>query len=194
MTVRLIPLDCPSCGSSMRSREDDTLFLCSHCGGGAVLGEDALQQVGSSALLPTPGRRAEVWLPAWMIDAEVEVADRVRAGGRGTPGWKARKTYVIPAFDLSLNDAIRLARALSEAAGATGQVPHEPVTGGRLLLTDALALIRHLVIGDEVRRADLLASVRVEVVEGSHRLLAVPFIKAGQGLECAVTGLAVSVA
>jgi hypothetical protein len=192
MTVRLIPLDCPSCGSAMRSRDGDTLFLCEHCGGGAVLGQEALEQVESTALLPTPGRRAEIWLPGWMIDAEVEVADRVRAGGRGAPGWKGPKTFVIPAFNLSLSDTIRLARALSAAAGATGQVPHEPVTGGRLKLTDALALIRHLVVGDEARRTDLLASLRVEVVEGSHRLLALPFTKAKGHLQCAVTGTVVS--
>ncbi|MCG6963714.1 MAG: hypothetical protein LJE95_10645 [Acidobacteria bacterium] len=176
----------------MRSRDGDTLFLCEHCGGGAVLGQEALEQVESTALLPTPGRRAEIWLPGWMIDAEVEVADRVRAGGRGAPGWKGPKTFVIPAFNLSLSDTIRLARALSAAAGATGQVPHEPVTGGRLKLTDALALIRHLVVGDEARRTDLLASLRVEVVEGSHRLLALPFTKAKGHLQCAVTGTVVS--
>lgn len=192
MSVRLISLDCPSCGSAMHSRESDTLFLCDHCGGGAVLGENGLETVESSALLPTPGRKAEIWLPGWMIVADVEVADRVRAGGRATAGWKSTKTYVIPAFDLPLSDLTRLAGALSSASGATGQVPREPVTGGRLQLADALAIIRHLVIGDEVRRSDLLASLRLEVVERSRRLVALPFAKANDQLQCAVTGVAVS--
>ncbi len=192
MSVRLVSLDCPSCGSAMRARESDTLFICDHCGSGAVLGSSGLETVEAAGLLPVPGRQAELWLPGWMIDAEVEVSDRVRVGSRSTPGWKAPRTYVIPAFDLSLQDATRLALALSAAAGATGRVPHEPVTGGRLHLSDALALIRHLVIGDEVRRADLLASVKVEVKESSHRLVALPFAKVKERLHCAVTGITVS--
>lgn len=191
MTLRLIALDCPACGSAMRGDAHDVLFFCSHCGSGALLEHDGLQIVESTALLPAPGRHARLWKPAWIIEAEITVDDRIRADGRRTQGWRDVHTYVMPAFPLPLDDLIRLARALSEAAGTVGEVPREPIRGGTLALEDALTLCRHIVVGDEVRRSDMLASVRVEVREQAHRLAAIPFEEKAGGLRCAVTGVTV---
>lgn len=97
----------------------------------------------------------------------------------------------MPAFALPLPDLCRLARALSQVAGATAEVPHEPVPGGRLQLGDALTFVRHLVVGEEVGRPDLLATVEVSVVPADHRVVALPFARDGQRLRCAVTGVSV---
>ncbi|WP_455244464.1 hypothetical protein [Petrachloros mirabilis] len=191
MTLRLIGLDCPACGSAMRGDRNDVLFFCPHCGSGALLEDDGLQTVESTALLPSPGRHSRVWKPAWIIEAEITVDDRIRADGRRTRGRRDTQTFVMPAFLLPLDDLIRLARALSEAAGSVGEVPREPIRGGTLTLEDALTLCRHIVVGDEVRRSDMLASVQVEVQEKEHRLAAIPFEETRDGLRCAVTGVAV---
>ncbi len=191
MTLRLIGLDCPACGSAMRGDPHDVLFFCAHCGSGALLEDDGLHTVSSSALLPAPGRHATIWKPAWVIEAEVTVDDRIRADGRRTQGWRENRTFVMPAFPLPLEDLIRLARALSTAAGAAAEVPREPIHGGTLKLEDAVTLSRHIVVGDEVRKSDMLASVQVEVQIKAHRLAAIPFEEATGGLRCAVTGVTV---
>lgn len=191
MTLRLIGLDCPACGSAMRGDRHDVLFFCAHCGSGALLEDEGLETVESSAFLPAPGRHARIWKPAWVIEAEVTVDDRIRSDGRDTRGWREDRTFVMPAFTLVLEDLIRLARALSGAAGTVGEVPREPIRGGTLALEDALTLCRHIVVGDEVRRSDMLASVRVEVREKSHRLAAIPFEEVQGGLRCAVTGVGI---
>ncbi len=191
MTLKLVSLDCPSCGSALRGEGLDTIFFCQHCGDAATLGENGLEIVESSALVPAPGRSARLWRPAWLIEADVTVADRLRAGGRMSNGWKARKTHIIPAFVTPLADLTRLARALSEAAGATAEIPREPIHGGTLAIEDAVTLIRHLVIGDEVRKSDMLASVQVEIEVIASRLVAIPFEESSGGLRCAITGVTV---
>jgi len=191
VSLRLINLDCPSCGSAMRGEGLDTIFFCGHCGGAAVLDAEGLQTVDSTALLPPPGRHAQVWRPAWRIEVQARVHQRVRADGRQTPGWEGRKTFFIPAFDLSLDDMTRLSRALAEASETTAEVPREPIHGGTLSCEDALTLIRHILIGDEVRRSDMLASVVVDVHEVSQSLVALPFESGDGQLRCAVTGVTV---
>ena len=189
--LKLVNLGCPSCGSAMKGEGLDTIFFCSHCGDAAVLDDEGLQTVESTALMPTPGRHPTVWRPAWRLEVEVRVGHRRRADGRETPGWAGRKVFYVPAFELSLTDLSRLSIALSEAAEATAEVPREPILGGSLAHEDALVLVRHLLIGDEVRRSDMLASVEVDVDEVARGLVALPF-EVGQGsLRCAVTGVSV---
>ena len=191
MSLRLISLDCPSCGSAMRGEGLDTIFFCSHCGDAAVLEDEGLQTVDSTALMPAPGRRAGVWRPAWRFEVQVRVHHRVKADGRSTPDWEAKKTFVIPAFDLSLADLTRVSRAISKVSEGTRETPREPIRGGTLSIEDALTLVRHLLIGDEVRRPDLLASVTVDVEEVSRGLVALPFEEIEKGLRCAVTGVVI---
>jgi hypothetical protein len=169
----------------------DVLFFCAHCGSGALLDEEGLRTVETTAMLPSPGRHPRLWKPAWVIEAEVAVDDRIRADGRHTPGRQQARTFVIPAFPLHLEELVRLGRALSAAAGAVGEVPREPIRGGTLTLEDAVTLCRHVVVGDEVRRSDMLASVRVQVEQQSHRLAAIPFEDENGRLRCAITGVTV---
>lgn len=191
MILKLRTLDCPSCGSALHGEGLDTIFFCQHCGDAATLGEKGLERVESSALVPAPGRSARLWRPAWLIEADITVSDRLRAGGRASKGWRARKIHVIPAFVTPLADLTRLARALSEVAGATTEVPREPIHGGTLAIEDAVTLIRHIVIGDEVRKSDMLASIRVEIDVVDSRLVAVPFEEIPSGLRCSITGVTV---
>jgi hypothetical protein len=191
VSLRLVDLDCPSCGSALRGEGLDTLFFCGHCGAAATLGESGVELVDSSALLPTPGRRAELWRPAWRLDLQVRVHQRFRADGRQTEGWEGRRRFFIPAFELGLDDLTRLARALTEIAETTTEVPREPIRGGTLSAEDAVTLARHLLIGAEARRSDLLASVIVDIDELARSLVAIPFERVDQGLRCAVTGVTV---
>lgn len=193
MNLGLVSLDCPSCGSALSGEGLDTIFFCQHCGDAATLGDEGLEMVESSALMPAPGRSARLWRPAWLIEADVAVTDRRRAGGRTSGGWRARKTFIIPAFATPLADLTRLARALSAAAGATAEVPREPIHGGTLAVEDAVTLIRHLVIGDEVRKSDMLASIQVDIDAVESRLVAIPFEEASSGLRCSITGVTVRV-
>ena len=57
MNLRLISLDCPSCGSALHGEGLDTIFFCDHCGDAAILGEDGLEMVESTALVPAAGTK-----------------------------------------------------------------------------------------------------------------------------------------
>ena len=193
MTLRLVSLDCPSCGSALRGEGLDTIFFCDHCGDAATLEDDGLHMIESTALLPSPGHHAREWRPAWLVEAEVTVSDRARAKGRRTEGWQGRRTFVIPAFSMPLGDLTRIVRALSEGAAETGEVPREPIHGGTLALDDAVTMIRHILIGNEVRKSDMLASLEVEIEVVESRLVAIPFEETKVGLRCAITGVTVRI-
>ncbi len=192
MTLRLVSLDCPSCGSALHGEGLDIIFFCDHCGDAATLGDDGLEMVESAALVPAPGRSARTWRPAWLVVAEVTVSERVRHKGRRSDGWQEQVTFVIPAFEMPLGDLTRIARALSEVVGETREVPREPIHGGTLSIDDAVTLIRHIVIGDEVRKSDMLASVMVDIDVVSSRLVAIPFEPTDGGLRCSITGVTVT--
>ena len=120
MTLRLVSLDCPSCGSALHGEGLDTIFFCDHCGDAATLGEDGLEMVESAALMPAPGRSARTWRPAWLIEAEITISGRMRHRSGRRDGWSEERTFVIPAFEMPLGDLTRIARAFSELAGDTG--------------------------------------------------------------------------
>jgi hypothetical protein len=191
MTLRLISLDCRSCGSALHGEGFDTIFFCDHCGDAAILGEDGLEMVESAGLVPTAGRPVRTWRPGWLVEATVAVSERLRYRGRRSRGWQGPRTFVVPAFELALADLTRIARALSEAAGEAGEVPREPIHGGKLALDEALVLIRHIVIGDEVRKSDMLSSLIVDIEVVSSRLVAIPFELTKTGLRCSITGVTV---
>lgn len=191
MTLRLIPLDCPSCGSALHGEGLDTIFFCDHCGDAATLGEEGLDIVESAALLPAAGRSSRAWRPAWLVEAEIAVRERTRYRGRRAGDWEERRRFVIPAFEMPLGDLTRLSRAFSEAATETAEVPREPIHGGTLALEDAVTLIRHIVIGDEVRKSDMLASLEVDIEVVESRLVAIPFEPTDVGLRCSITGVTV---
>ena len=191
MNLRLVALDCPACGSAMRGEGEDTIFFCAHCGSAAVLEEEGLRTVVSTAMLPTPGRRAELWRPAWLLDTVVTVDQRIRFGGRRTEGWVDERTFLVPAFRMPLNDLTRLTRALSLVSSEIREVPREPILGGRLGVEDAETVARHIIVGGEVHKGDDLASVAVAIEVKNHRLVALPFERVKGKLRCAVTGVTV---
>ncbi len=191
MDFRLVNLDCPACGSAMTGSSHDILFLCQHCGSGAVLQTDGLDTVESTALLPAPGHRAEVWRPAWTLEAKVDIDQRRLFGGQRTEDWSGRRTFVIPAFTLALTDLTLLARALTGVAHTTREVPKEPCHGGTLDLEDAQTLVRYLIVGEEAQKPDKLSTINVAVTPLAHRITALPFERDNDFLVCAITGVKV---
>jgi hypothetical protein len=175
----------------MQGEPRDILFICQHCRVGAVLEGSELTTVETTALLPAAGHQAHIWRPAWRLDGEFQITSRVRADGMSTPPDKGERTFIIPAFDLPLSSLTRLAQALSVAAAGAGagEVPAEAIRGGALDREDAVTIARHLMIGEEVRRPDMLASVQVSFNPRESRLAAMPLEDIGGRLRCAVTGV-----
>jgi hypothetical protein len=191
VTIHLVSLDCPSCGSALEGEGLDTIFFCQHCGDAALLGEDGLEMIESTALVPAAGRSVRVWKPGWMIEADITVSQRTRAGGHPTDGWRGTRTYVVPAFEMRLTDLTRIMRGFAELGTELREVPRDPIHGGTLAMEDALTIIRHQLIGDEARRSDDLASVMVDIDVRSSRLVAMPWDSSQGKLTCSVTGVKV---
>lgn len=172
MNIAFVALDCPSCGSALKADSHDILFLCNHCGCGAVLDDDGIRQMESTALMPAAGRRATTWRPGWMLEADVTVDHRIIASGSLTEGSRRKRRFVIPAFPLPLADLNTLVKAMIRLSPSMSEIPREPIRGGTLALEDAVTLVRHILVGEEVNKRDKLASVMVEVAVTSQRLVA----------------------
>jgi len=191
MDFHLINLDCPSCGSAMKGEPTDILFFCTHCGAGAIIAENSLETLQTTALLPAAGHRADIWKPAWKIRADISISDRILFGGRASPSSSAQRSFLLPAFELGIRDVSRLCRGLSVAGEQSSEIPHAPCHGGVLDLEDTLILLRYLVLEEEIEKPDRLASVKVEIQPVSHHFCLIPFEKKDQFLRCAITGISI---
>lgn len=185
----LVPLECPSCGSGLTAGPWDVVFLCRHCGGGARLGPDGLLEVEAVALAASPGRTVTGWRPAWLLDTTVAIRDRVVAGGGRSPDRRGSRRFLVAAWDLPLADLVRLARAHAATAAGTGELMSDPIPGGRISVEDAVAVARHVVIGEEVQAPDQLTSLTVDLELERARLAAVPVEETADRCRCAVTGV-----
>jgi predicted RNA-binding Zn-ribbon protein involved in translation (DUF1610 family) len=127
--------------------------------------------------------------------APVRIAAGAAGGARPQASGDARaraesdaRRFVVPAFELPLHALISLSIGYALAAIQIVDAPRETVTGGVLTLDDALALVLHRVIGAEVGKPDMLASLDVTLTPVAHSLIALPFERRGPALRCAVTG------
>ncbi len=191
MRARLIRLDCPRCQAQLAGDTQDRIFFCRGCAAGAVLGDSGLELIDAAALAPTSERQAELWRPLWAITADVAIEHRVdkpadTAEHESLP-WHGSRSFQIPAFTIPIRDRTRLARALNQQERTETSLVDAPVFGGTLVRDDAIALCRHLVIGEEARKPDMLMRVSVKVTPTSWRLLALPLYRRGTRWHCAVT-------
>lgn len=190
----LVPLDCPTCGAAVAAEGEDVVYYCTACQNGYSFdtGRRALEPLEVS-FLSAPNVAAEAWLPFWMLPAVVEVQRREARGGfsglmsffvgdGGAPGiGPGEGTFVIPAFDCSLEAVTALSRAYTIHAPEIGERLGERLVGGRYGPRDAKKLAHYALIASEVGKPDTLQRLEYTIAFGEPRLLGVPFSQDEKG-------------
>jgi hypothetical protein len=216
---RLVPLSCPSCGSSVEAEATDTVFYCVSCRSGYLfVGEGAAQRaVGDGVVTPVAGALAplevsfladpsiavERYRPFWLLPGRLEVHERSSAGLAalggflgslfGGPGAEDERvwevTFAIPAFVLPLDRARELGNRYTTELPRLGERLGERLTGGTLSSDDAAVLAEYVFVAREVAASGILKELRYTLDWGEPRLLGVPFGRRGDGWVDAFFGL-----
>lgn len=201
--LRLLPLDCPSCGATLAADSEDVVYYCTACRNGYRLRADeaGLEPV-EVAFVVLKDRVAEAYRPFWVLPATIELQDRDAAGGGigrllgallGGGGPEAGSTYdatfVVPAFRCPLDQATALTQRYTEAFPELGERLGERLTGGVYSLEDARTLAEYAFLDAQVRQPDTLKQIRYGLDFRGGSLLGVPFVRVGERWQDAVFGL-----
>lgn len=218
--VRLVPLDCPGCGSALAAEAQDVVYYCTGCrngyrlvsggdGGGRDPGrreaglEPRLEPI-EVRFVATPAVAPATHLPFWLLPARVVIHQREASGAMVAGLLKAflgadpggvtsgdAAYFVIPAFPVPLATTVELTRRYSAALPTLGERQGERLLGGSLSAADAEKLAHYALIATEMGRPDLLRSLRYEIHFGAPCLLGVPFVRRDGGLVDALFGIGV---
>jgi hypothetical protein len=193
----LVPLDCPTCGAAVDAEGEDVVYYCTACRNGYSFNEEgrALEPL-EVAFVAASHVVAERYAPFWILEATIEIQQRVAAGGNPIE-WlnqafgnltgeknrprKGRGHFAIPAFATTLESTLELTRRYTQAFPDLGERLGERLTGGCYGVDDAQKLIHFAVIASEVEKSDTLRQLKYEIEFGSHRLLGVPLVSKGAG-------------
>ena len=195
MSVELVALDCPTCGSSVDAEGGDVVFYCVSCRNGYRFDDQqgALEPV-EVAFVVVPHRAAGRYRPFWHLPAELEIRDRRAAGslrglitsfvsvfsGDDEPS-RGRGDFVIPAFDAPLGAVTELVRRYTQAFPSLGEKLGERLVGGCYGIENARKLAHFALIATEVEKPDLLKNLDYSLEFGAARLLGVPFVEQDGG-------------
>lgn len=215
---RLVPLSCPSCGSSVEAEATDTVFYCVSCRSGYLfVGEDAARRSIGGVISPVAGAleplevsfladpsiAVERYRPFWLLPGRLEVHERSSAGLAGLTGFlgslfggpgaaderTSEVTFAVPAFELPLERARDLGSRYTVELPHLGERLGERLTGGTLSSADARVLAEYVFIAREVGASGTLKELRYSLDWGEPRLLGVPFGRRGDGWVDAFFGL-----
>ncbi|MFQ5349545.1 MAG: hypothetical protein ACE5EG_03765 [Thermoanaerobaculia bacterium] len=198
----LVPLDCPSCGASVKADGEDVVYYCTACRNGYRFDVKRKTLVPMEvAFVALANVAVELYQPFWLLPAAITIHERDASGGgfRGLMSFflgggdeeasGGRGTFAVPAFHAPLPAVATLARSYTEKLPELGEKLGERLLGGRYGVLDAKKLAHYALIAGEVEKPDTLKQLRYAIDFGKPRLLGVPFVRRDGKLVDAIFGL-----
>ena len=106
MSLILQQLKCSACGAPLKSKERDRMLICSHCGTLSLFAEGRTCPVDFSIAAPkTENTDPAVYIPFWVVEADVAVShEKISGGGisrkiSGKDRMRGMQTFYICAAD-----------------------------------------------------------------------------------------------
>ncbi len=192
--LRLVPLDCPTCGAALAADGEDVVYYCTACRNGYLFATaTATLEPVEVGFVATADRAAERYLPFWVLPAEIAISGREVVGGRfsglmaqflgggsGQGASAGRGRFAIPAFAADLDGVLELAKRYTRTLPELGERLGERLTGGRYGPREAEKLAHFALIAGEVEKPDTLRRLAYEIRFGEPRLLGVGFSRDGE--------------
>jgi len=205
--LRLLPLDCPSCGATLAAEGTDVVYYCTACRNGYRIRADESGLDGVEvSFVALKNRSAESYLPFWILRATIDLEERDAEGAGfhrllgallGTSGPSSGSTYeatfAVPAFRCPLEQATALTQRYTSSLPELGEKLGERLTGGVFGVEDARVMAEYAFLDAQIQRPDTLRQLRYTIDFQSERLLGVPFVRQGDQWQDAIFGLPVIV-
>jgi hypothetical protein len=199
----VVLLRCGNCGRNLSGLPDDVLYLCAQCCLVWQLNGDGMAPVAIETVAPSQTAGC-VYLPFWMVDAEIEVSRKIlrplessslvespKEFDPGAPGldeepaWKARETLLIPAFNTDRALSVgKLVTDMHSSLRWSTDCPRR-LDGGCIDLDEALRVAPGIVLAAEASKPGHLAYAQVVVSPLHSRIAAVPFTTGKDGFSVA---------
>jgi hypothetical protein len=177
--VGLVPLRCIRCDTPVPAEADQVAWVCNQCTQGLLLDE-------AEGLLPLEIHYAagiapdKLGKPFWVARGRVTLQREAHQGWSNKDQktaysfWEDPRTFVIPAFTVSLEQLLELSLEKFDVIPKDSQgqvVPFEPVT---LSPMDLPALVEFLVLAREAGRKDKVRKIDISVELNSPVLWILP--------------------
>ena len=205
-SLELVPLDCPTCGSSVEAAGADVVFYCISCRNGYRFDEagNTLEPI-EVGFVAAANIAAEGYRPFWLLPARLEIRSREAVGAQSLSGFlqsffggrqsqagaAEEGTFVVPAFHAPLAATTELVRRYTRSLPELGERLGERLLGGCYDLEDAKKLAHFALIAAEVEKPDTLRDLDYGIRFGEARLLGVPFSRDGDTWRDAIHGIRV---
>ena len=198
----LVPLDCPTCGASVKAEGEDVVYYCTACRNGYRFDLEAKTLLPMEvAFVALANVAVELYRPFWLLPATITIRQRDASGGgfRGLMNFfmgdgddrssSGQGTFAVPAFHAPLPAVASLVRSYTEKLPELGEKLGERLLGGRYGVTDAKKLAHYALIASEVEKPDTLKQLRYRIEFGRPRLLGVPFVRRDGKIVDAIFGI-----
>lgn len=174
--ISLYPLQCLRCQTPIAARSDEVAWLCPTCGQGLLLDDQKgllpLDFYFSSVIAP-----GAVGRPFWVAEGRATLQRSTFHGDSSREMqafWAQPRRFFVPAFDLELEELVRLGALLVRqplALQAGGPAKFRPVT---VLPADIQALAEFILLSIEADRSDALRELKFELQMSAPELWILP--------------------
>ena len=179
--MRLIAAKCPACSASLAPGNDDLVVVCEECFTCIRLDEGDVAEISVRFVAPGPEPATTRWVPFWVFEGEVVVTERTTHDGPSLAAawatWEKRRLFFVPAWRTTTRAARSTCREMLEVEPRLQPVERPvplslmPVT---LAADDARKVLDLTVFTIEVKRADMLKSLKFDLEVGDPEVWALP--------------------
>lgn len=163
--VELLPMYCTRCQFPIPAQSDEVAWICEHCGQGVLLWKDhdlVPIDVHFAANPPAGAPEQPLGKPFWVTTGKVEIRRTTFHGDRSgemLAFWQTERHFFIPAYNLELEEVVRLGCSLLRQPPAL--TPGSPVKFLPVTVPpdDMRPLAEFIILAVEAERKDDLKTI-----------------------------------
>ena len=183
--MKLILLQCPTCGEALKPDNDDVVIACTNCHTPVAISTNGpVKMKVQFALGPgTTDSDSSVWMPFWIFEGQVHILVRETQGGKkvareqSATFWGSSRRLYVPAWDVDMAMAQEIGSRLIEWQPVFKPI-EQPLkahlSSATITPKDASKMLEFIILAIEARRDDWLKDLKFELDVGEPELWAIP--------------------
>lgn len=187
--IELVPLKCPQCDTPIPADPKEIAWVCENCGQGLHLdGEEGLTGI-EIRFAKSDSIGSLRCFPFWVVRGKVSITQRVTytKNERPDPLWRSEQTFMLPAFECTLEQAVDWGTFLLRNPLTLVDGPKTEMESISIEREDMQALAEFVVLTIEAERKDKLEQLKFNLDLEQPELWVIPFKLEGENLHLAIT-------